>query len=160
MEDASAVTVSLASYDEVLEAVQQLKGRIVVLDIWSTSCIPCMKEFPHLVELSHKYPEQLACISLNVDYIGLKDQPALSYVSKVKGFLIKEKATLTNFVSSEPDTELLKRFEADTIPAIVIFDRSGNRLKTYTDSNSGEDGLSYEGDIIPRIEELLKQDAP
>ena len=160
VEETATVTVSLASYDEVLAAVEQLKGRIVVLDIWSTSCLPCMKEFPHLVELSHKAPGQLACISLNVDYIGLKNQPATSYVSKVKGFLVKKKATFTNFVSSEPDTELLKKFEADTIPGIVLFDRSGKRLKTYTDSNSGEDGLSYKGDIIPRIEELLKQDAP
>ena len=48
------VTVKIASWDETLKMVAGHKGKIVVLDAWSTSCTPCVKEFPNLVKLHER----------------------------------------------------------------------------------------------------------
>ena len=53
------VTLDIKSWDETLELVAQHKGKVVVLDVWSTSCEPCMAEFPHLVELHKQHGEKL-----------------------------------------------------------------------------------------------------
>jgi hypothetical protein len=38
----------------------------------------------------------------------------------------------------------------------MVFDASGERKMLWTDSNSGDDGLSYDGDVIPWLEKQLK----
>lgn len=157
-EDREEPEVSIASYEQVMEAVKQADRKLVVLDIWSNSCIPCLQEFPNLVELSHKYPDELTCMSLNVDYIGIKSKPPESYLPKIEEFLKKSKATLTNFASSDPDSDIFTSFEIESIPAVIIFDDQGEIIQKFTDANSDNDGFSYEGDVIPKLEELLGSD--
>jgi hypothetical protein len=38
----------------------------------------------------------------------------------------------------------------------MVFGPDGDKKKTFTDDNSGEDGVTYEGDIIPWLEKALK----
>jgi hypothetical protein len=116
-----------------------------------------LREFPNLVELSHKYPEQVSCISLNVDYIGLKSKPPESYRPAVEDFLKKQKAQLINLLSATSDEAILSKFKLEAIPAILIYGTDGRLLHTLTDVNTGDDGLTYAGDVIPKIEQLLAQ---
>lgn len=161
----SSATQTLAKDIELQEAnlerlgqiVRERAGKIVLVDIWSTSCAPCMREFPHLVELSKRFPEQLACISFNVDFIGLKSKPPASYRPPVEEFLRKQQAHFTNLLSASSDEAVLTAFKLESIPAILIYDASGQLVHTLTDVNSGTDGLTYAGDVIPKIEELLAQ---
>ncbi len=149
------VEVLIADLAKLEELIHGQAGKVVVVDIWSTSCAPCLREFPHLVELSMRYPESVACISFNVDYIGLKSKPPQSYLPPVEDFLQKQRAKLTNLLSSATDETVLAKFKLESIPAILIFGPEGKLLYTLTDVNTGEDGLTYVGDVIPRIEELL-----
>ena len=42
---------------------------LVLLNIWSTSCIPCIKEFPYIVKLKKKYDiDKLDVIFLSTDW--------------------------------------------------------------------------------------------
>ncbi len=151
------ISVELTDYAGLQEQVKQHAGKIVVLDIWSNSCLPCMQEFHHLVELSKKYPEQLTCMSMNVNYIGLKNKPPESELPRIKEFLQTQAAvSVLNFASTEPDSDLLSKFGVDSMPAVMLYDRSGNLEATFTDSNAGEGGMSYEASVIPKLEELLK----
>jgi thiol-disulfide isomerase/thioredoxin len=65
------VSVSLVDHADVLAAVESHRGKVVVLDCWSTSCPPCIKEFPGLVALARRHPDRVACLSLAFDYEGL-----------------------------------------------------------------------------------------
>jgi cytochrome c biogenesis protein CcmG/thiol:disulfide interchange protein DsbE len=46
--------------------IDDLRGRVVVLNFWATSCVPCIEEVPSLVELQHRMP-QLAVIAVSSD---------------------------------------------------------------------------------------------
>src|ERR1044072_84704 len=70
-EKGAAVEIQLLDLDGIQQLVAQKRGRVVVMDGWSTSCPPCMKEFPRLVELQKKYPDDVAAISLSFDYEGI-----------------------------------------------------------------------------------------
>jgi thiol-disulfide isomerase/thioredoxin len=155
--EAPQIEVKLADVAQLEETVRAQAGKIVVVDVWSLSCAPCLREFPNLVELSHKYPEQVSCISLNVDYIGLKSKPPESYRPAVEDFLKKQKAQLINLLSATSDEAILTKFKLEAIPAILIYGTDGRLLHTLTDVNTGDDGLTYAGDVIPKIEQLLAQ---
>lgn len=149
------VQVNLADLANFEETIKSKAGRIVVVDIWSLQCAPCLREFPHLVELSKRYVDRVACVSLNVDYIGLKSKPPESYLPKAQEFLSEQNALLTNLVSAATDEKVLAKFKLGSIPAILIYGPDGKLLHTLNDTNSGEDGLTYVGDVIPKIDALL-----
>src|SRR5262249_40130685 len=53
---------------ELEKALAAHTGKVVVVDVWASFCVPCMKKFPHMIQL-HKAlaKEGLVCISLSVD---------------------------------------------------------------------------------------------
>lgn len=150
------VMLQRLSLEEILAKIKKPQEKWTIVDVWSTSCAPCMREFPKLVELSKRYPDKLRCMSINVDYLGMKSKPPENYEPKVKKFLATQNANFDHFLSTTPDSELFEKMEIDSIPAIMVFDASGERKMLWTDSNSGDDGLSYDGDVIPWLKKQLK----
>ncbi|HTU19700.1 MAG TPA: TlpA disulfide reductase family protein, partial [Gemmataceae bacterium] len=56
------------TYADLGKLVRSQRGKVIVVDFWSLDCIPCMREFPHLVELHKKYSAQgLAAMSVSLD---------------------------------------------------------------------------------------------
>jgi len=152
------IKVELANHAQLMERVQQHRGKVVVVDVWSTSCVPCMQEFPHLVELARKWPEDVMCVSMNVDFIGLPNKAAETYVDKVVEFLTEQQAdpsNLVNIVANEPDTDVLAKLDVESMPAILVVDRSGQTAAKLTINNAGSDGLTYAGDVFPLVEKLV-----
>ena len=116
-----------------------------------------MKEYPNLVALSQRWPDEVICVSYNVDYIGQKSKPVESYLPKVSGFLETQKSTsVINLMSADADSDVFEKLEIASIPVVMLFDREGKLVKKFTEANSGADGLTYEADIIPAIEAALK----
>jgi len=46
------------NFEEGIDEVQDLRGRVVLVERWATWCGPCMAQIPHLTELHHKYFEK------------------------------------------------------------------------------------------------------
>lgn len=44
--------------------LQDLRGKVVVVDLWGTWCGPCRRVIPHLVKLQNKHSEHLQVIGL------------------------------------------------------------------------------------------------
>lgn len=157
---AAYVDVQLADHAQLLEHVNQYKGRVVVIDVWSTSCLPCMKEFPNLVELARRWPEDVVCLSMNVDYIGLPNKQPASYIPAAQDFLKSQAAdvkNMVNLVSSEADSDVLSKLDVESMPAVLVFNRAGKQIAKLTTDNAGDDGLTYAGDIVPQVEKLVEQ---
>ena len=43
----NSIEVKVVSYKQLGETVTQFKGKVVVVDFWGLTCVPCVKEFPH-----------------------------------------------------------------------------------------------------------------
>ena len=115
---------------EFEKALKDQKGKVVVIDCWATWCLPCVKKFPHLVEMHKKYADKgLVCFSLSMDKYGNED----AYnKEKVLKFLKDKGAAFPNFIVAEPkkDEEALLKVLGDysAIPYMVIFDRNGKKV--------------------------------
>ena len=157
----NGITAEIASWGETRDFISGQSGKIVVLDAWSTYCAPCITEFPNLVALQKKYPEQIVCISFNVNYIGLEDSPPESNSDEILEFLSQQKSELHNVISGTADEEFYEATDLGSIPAVFVYGTDG-KLKQRFDNDKelfGKDGFTYKQHIIPLIEELLAENA-
>lgn len=151
------VTLKVASWADAQKVVAQQKGKIVVLDLWSTACHPCVKEFPQLVKLQQSFAKDVVCISFNTNYIGVgKPEDELADVQK---FLTKQNARLINLMSNEADEDLYKRIGIASIPVVQVYDRSGKLAKQFDNEQDeyGKDGFTYEKHVAPYVKQLIEQ---
>ena len=156
-EPAVPVSVEIKPWKEIEGWIKEQKGNVVVVDLWTTHCPPCKREFPHFVDLHNEQRENLVCVSLSLDYYGGSKKPEASK-EKVLEFLKSQKATMANFLSSTPDSDVLKVFDSGLVPVCVIFDQQGKLHKVFNnDTNEyGDKGFSYEKEIVPTVDALLK----
>jgi thiol-disulfide isomerase/thioredoxin len=112
-----------------LEQVASHKdAKLIVVDAWATWCGPCMKNFPHLVEMHHKYADKgLVAISLSMDEA---DVPKKVYAATK--FLEEKKAVFTNLILDEKLDDGFEKLKTGTIPAVFLYTPDGKELKRFT----------------------------
>lgn len=159
-EASDGVELKELNWDQLQKIVAQHKGKVVVVDIWSTSCEPCVREFPHLVAMQKRHPDDVVCISFDCDYIGAKNKTVGYYRERVLKHLTSHHAQqLINGMSSVAADELFQQLDIDSIPAVYVYDRSGKLSKRFdnrTPVSDTEEGISYEKQIDPLVAELVK----
>lgn len=149
------IRLNVANWDETLKKVAKHKGKVVVLDLWSSWCAPCKKEFPNLVALQKKHPEKVVCMSLNIDFTGLEGETPESHREEVLGFLREVDAQFENLICSTPDEKLLSDIKLDAVPAVYVFNRDGEIAKRFDNTTGNGKEFTYAEHINPLVEELL-----
>ena len=152
------VTAEIATWDDTQKYIAKQKGKIVVVDLWSTWCEPCLREFPHLVALQKKYPEKVVCISFNLNYDGSKNSPPESNSEELMEFFTKQKAEIINIISSTPDEKLYESINLAAIPAAYVYGTDGKLIKRFDNEKQeyGQEGFTYEKHIVPLIDKMLQ----
>ena len=147
----------LASWEDTQQLIASHKGKVVVLDVWSTWCGPCVEEFPGLVALHRQYPGQVACISLNCNYTGAGGEQPGAEREQIERFLAKQGASFDNLICTDSDERLFPAIEAAAIPVVRVYDKSGQLRKQFDNDEDefGEHGFSYEQHIAPLVAQLL-----
>lgn len=148
-----AIEATVASLEEIFQAAKSA-GKPVVVDVWSLSCDPCMREFPGLVKLQEEHGEALVCISANIDYDGRPSAPPEGNYSAVMRFLRAQNAKLKNYICGTPSEEVYSTLDIDSIPAVFLFDAEGKEVKRFVDAGETR-GFTYEENIVPAVGELL-----
>lgn len=119
----SFVTNSLSDTTRKL-SFSNFKGKYLLIDFWSTTCGPCIAEFPILLEAYKKYKTknfEILSVSLDVDY-----NKALNYVKKNNDKLPWSHAVETKSFQSK----IAKDFGVLAIPFPILVDPSGKVIAT------------------------------
>lgn len=161
-EDAAAgkpsVTLKAGTWSDVEKLIKASEGKIVVVDVWSTSCLPCKKEFPNLVKLAQQYPKKIVCVSFNIDYAGIRSKPPEYYRPRVEKFLQEQKATFANYLSTVEAFEFLDNVDLASIPAVYVYGPSGKLARRFDGAlleDGEEEAFTYADDVNPFIATLL-----
>jgi thiol-disulfide isomerase/thioredoxin len=126
------VSIKTLDYEGIQKLIADHKGKVVVMDCWSTSCGPCIQEFPKLVALHSKYDsKKLACISLSFDFEGGEGAKPEDVQPDVLKFLEKQKATFDNVLCSEDSDTLRRKMDLAAIPAVYVYGRDGILAKRF-----------------------------
>ncbi len=101
---------------------QDLRGKVVMINFWATSCVTCVKEMPEMVETFNKYNAQgLEFVAVAMAY----DPP-----NYVLNFVETRKLPFT--VALDTQGELAKSFGDITLtPTTLVVDKDGHIIKKY-----------------------------
>ena len=148
---AAEMEVKYGTWDEI-QAVAKSAGRITVIDLWSLSCEPCLKEFPGLVKLHQTMGDSVQCIAVDLDYDGRKSRPPEHYEERVAAFLGSVKASgFPTYISQTPSDDVFAATKLPSIPAVMIYDANGEVVKVFVDAGDSI-GFSYEKDVVPFVQ--------
>jgi thiol-disulfide isomerase/thioredoxin len=145
-------------YAGIQELIASHQGSVVVVDVWSTSCAPCLREFPGLVALDAEYGDEVACISLNIDYTGARNRTPEDYRERVMTWLERFGATFENVLAAEGTDAMLAHLDLAAPPGVYVYDQQGELVRRFDNVGiSGpEEEFSYE-DVGTLVAELLQQ---
>ncbi len=157
----ATLRLAVTSWDETQKRLAAHSGKVVVLDLWSTWCVPCVREFPNLVKLQRDHADDVVCLGVNLDYSGAAGETPESFRPAVSEFLTKHGATFENVICSDAADEVFRRQKLGSIPAVLVYGPDGQLSKRFDNDDSlyGDEGFTYEKHIAPWVERLLEQDA-
>ena len=107
------------SLDGTPVSIDDLHGRVVLLNVWTLWCMPCRTELPVFERLHRAYGAAgLALVGVNVD--SRVDTPA------VRSFI--RKTGLTYDVWLDPDDAVSSHYPTPSLPATYLIGRDGHVL--------------------------------
>lgn len=140
-EDTGAPPVMLLEGGDIQPVLAELEGKVVVLNMWATWCVPCVKEMPDLLKLREEYREK------GVELVLLSMDDPEDLESKVYPFLIEHQIKFTTYLrDGGKDMDFINGIDTDwsgAIPFTVIYDRQGNKRTTITGRHTFEDFEKY-----------------
>lgn len=144
------VKLSEGDRETFAQILSRHHGQVVLVDFWATWCGPCVKQFPHTVELSHKYRDQgLAVVTVSMNEPKERDS--------VLAFLTRQKADVENLLPKYgAGSEFLEAFDLrGDVPFYKLYDKQGVLRYTFSDDPAGIENCEPIEKIDQRIEELL-----
>lgn len=116
-----AAKVTVASAEEVLEAVRAPGASAVLLNVWALWCQPCVEEFPAIVKLHQEHAGR----GLRVIFVSLDDP---SKADDVRAFVQQQGVDFETYLRAgkdEPFIEGLSEEWSGTVPMTTIYDGDG-----------------------------------
>ena len=108
-------TIADAGFD-----LEELRGKVVMLDFWASWCVPCRDSFPWMNNMQQKYADEgLVIIGVNVD----------ADADAAQKFLEKYPAPFR--LISDPDGVLAQEYGVIVMPSTFVFDRDGELAATH-----------------------------
>ncbi len=118
----SAPAVSFRMIDGQQMSTQDMRGKVVLVNFWATSCSTCIQEMPEMVQTYNKYRERgLEFVAVAMSY----DPPSyvLNY-AKTRELPFK--------VALDTDGKAAQSFgDVKLTPTTFVIDKQGNIIKRY-----------------------------
>lgn len=105
--------------------LQDKKGKVMLVNLWATWCIPCVAEMPHIVEMQEKFKDK------GFEVIGLDSDDESK--EQIEAFAAKQKL---NYQLGWADGALMSEFIKITrlqgIPQSILINREGQLTGIFT----------------------------
>ena len=109
--------------------LQELRGKVVLVNFWATWCPPCRKEMPDLQALYDKYKDQGFLV------LSISDEES----AKVTPFIAEKKISYP--VLLDPGRKVNEAFIVEGIPKSFVFDREGKLVAQSIDMRTRDQFL-------------------
>jgi thiol-disulfide isomerase/thioredoxin len=140
-----APAFAITNTDGQRVSLDEMAGRVVLIDFWATWCGPCREALPHMREIAKKFQGQpLVVVSVSLD----------SDVQKWKDFVARNEMTWPQYRDGGFTGAIAKMFGVEAIPHTFTIDADG----VLQDEHIGDIGdASIEGKLkklITRAREI------
>ena len=140
---------SLKNTGGAIVKLSDLRGRVVVLDFWSTWSVPCIVSLSQFQKIFERYESYrtVACVALNTS----ENTTGPKRDADMKKFLAGSKLTFP--VVYDNGLETARKFGIEGIPTTIVIDKNGNIQFVNSGSKEGNEVVN---ELINQIEVLLK----
>jgi thiol-disulfide isomerase/thioredoxin len=133
--------IELETFDKKKIRLSEVKAPIVILNFWASWCKPCLHEFPSIVEMKKRFPdEKVLVLGINSD-----EENQARQIRK-----ILKKYKLNFPIVPDKSGKILEEFMVSSIPISIIY-RNG---KIFEVTEGAKDFNS--GETIEALNEILK----
>jgi thiol-disulfide isomerase/thioredoxin len=123
-------------------SMDDLQGKVVLLDFWATWCGPCREALPHMQKVAKKFQGQpLVILSVSLD----KDEKSW------KEFIAKNEMTWPQYRDGSFEGPIARKFSVDAIPHTFTIDADGVLQEEHIGDASIEGKLNK---LLVRAREL------
>ncbi|MGH8854096.1 MAG: TlpA disulfide reductase family protein [Telluria sp.] len=103
-------------------STQSLRGKVVMVNFWATSCVTCVKEMPQMVETYEKYKGK------GLEFVAV----AMAYDPPNYVLNFTETRQLPFIVAIDPAGDIAKQFgDVSLTPTTFVIDKNGKIIKRY-----------------------------
>lgn len=145
MLDTAAPTFSLLNLLGKKVSLEELRGKVVVLDFWATWCMPCIASFPAMQKMVQKHPEVVFL------FIATQEKPQ-GALDRVKAFVEKNNYSFTvlmdELLPSKGNFEVVNAYNVKGIPSKAIIDKNGKLRFMST-------GFTSDSELINELEAMI-----
>lgn len=103
------------NYDGTQMTLEEMRGKVVLINIWASWCTPCEDEAPDLQAAWEQYADRDDVLFLGIAYADT-DEPAMRYL---------ERFGITYPNGPDIGTRIYDDFHATGVPETYVIDRSG-----------------------------------
>jgi peroxiredoxin len=104
-------------------ALENFRGKAVLIDFWATWCKPCVKSMPALQKLHDKLsPHGFTVLGISIDEEGRK---------KVEAFIQKHQIAYPILLDAETNPAW-EAYKVKVIPAMFLVDQQGRIVRQWT----------------------------
>lgn len=119
-------TIESVSFDQLQHKLDSLKGNIVIVNFWSTWCVPCVEELPEFEKMNADYNmKKVKVVLVNLDFNS-------KVKTNVEPFVQKKnlKSILYHLTDTDANTWIDKIDDSwsGSIPATVIYEPEGKKI--------------------------------
>jgi thiol-disulfide isomerase/thioredoxin len=114
----TAPAISLADTNGHSVELSELRGKLVLVNLWATWCEPCLREMPSLERLQSRLGERIAVLAVSEDRGGNKTVEP--FIAKLGLKSVK--------IYIDPKSEVGHAFGARGLPTSFLIDREGKVL--------------------------------
>ncbi len=133
-------------------SLAELRGQVVIVNIWATWCGPCVKEMPSLQRVYEEYGDNgLEIVAVAVDDRPGERQPDGSVEGLVSEFV--DRLGLTFPVVLDPTGGTERSFGTEYLPTTVLIDRQGRVRHREVGGRSWD-----EAPYVDMIESLVEEE--
>jgi thiol-disulfide isomerase/thioredoxin len=113
-----APEVSIADPTGETVELSELRGKLVIINLWATWCEPCLREMPSLERLQSRFGERIAVLAVSEDRGGNK--AVEPFIARLGLKSVK--------IYIDPKSEVGHAFGARGLPTSFLIDREGKVL--------------------------------
>ncbi|WP_411895606.1 redoxin domain-containing protein [Winogradskyella sp. A2] len=109
--------------DGTIVSLEELKGKVTIIDFWAAWCGPCRRENPNVVRIYNEYHDDgLEIIGVSLDGTSRQQNPKQAWLDAIE----KDKLTWTQVSHLKYFNDPVARlYDVNAIPATYILDKDG-----------------------------------
>tara|TARA_B110000014_G_scaffold217632_1_gene172307 strand:- start:152 stop:835 length:684 start_codon:yes stop_codon:yes gene_type:complete len=115
----ASVDFNYENYDGGMTRLEDLRGKLLYIDVWATWCGPCIREFPALKELVKEYDEK------DIEFVSISIDSKNDYNKWKKMVAEKNIGGIHLYDDEGLSSDFMKAFSVSLIPRFMMIDEKG-----------------------------------